>query len=113
MAGDVVKCIDDERMILFPRDMTGELRPKHVKRAMDAREVAKHGSAESCWVVIHGEVYDVTSYISQHPGGATVLLRWAGKVRTFTWRTDSVRRVSRFVVLTGITSLESWLTRRT
>lgn len=47
---------------------------------MDAREVWKNDSAASCWVVIHGKVYDVTNYLSDHPGGPSVLLKWAGKV---------------------------------
>ncbi|ROT41487.1 hypothetical protein SODALDRAFT_322607 [Sodiomyces alkalinus F11] len=46
---------------------------------MDAREVAKHRSAASCWIVLHGKVYDVTDYLPEHPGGKSVLLRWAGK----------------------------------
>lgn len=32
-------------------------------------QVAEHNSATSCWTVIDGEVYDVTDWISQHPGG--------------------------------------------
>ena len=38
-------------------------------------EVAKHASAEDCWLLINDRVYDVTSYIagSKHPGGAAIL----------------------------------------
>ncbi|KIY51615.1 cytochrome b5 [Fistulina hepatica ATCC 64428] len=43
------------------------------------REVQKHNSARSCWVVFDGDVYDVTSYIAQHPGGSRILLQNAGK----------------------------------
>lgn len=32
-------------------------------------EVEQNASAESCWTVIDGEVYDVTEWIDQHPGG--------------------------------------------
>jgi cytochrome b involved in lipid metabolism len=39
--------------------------------AMD--EVAKHADQSSCWMVVEGNVYDVTSYISQHPGGEVIL----------------------------------------
>ncbi|CAK7215342.1 hypothetical protein SBRCBS47491_002450 [Sporothrix bragantina] len=45
---------------------------------MDAREVAKHASASSCWVVIHDNVYDVTDYLGEHPGGQALLLKLAG-----------------------------------
>jgi len=44
-------------------------------------EVAKHNSKESCWVIISGQVYDVTEYLDDHPGGAKAILRFAGKVK--------------------------------
>lgn len=33
-------------------------------------EVEQNASAESCWVAIEGDVYDLTEWIPQHPGGA-------------------------------------------
>ncbi|KAK5628324.1 hypothetical protein RRF57_004039 [Xylaria bambusicola] len=44
-----------------------------------AKEVAAHNTATDAWMIIHGQVYDVTSYIGDHPGGADVLLDAAGK----------------------------------
>jgi hypothetical protein len=26
-----------------------------------------------CWIVIKGKVYDVTSYVEEHPGGESIL----------------------------------------
>ncbi|RYP10800.1 hypothetical protein DL764_000422 [Monosporascus ibericus] len=43
-----------------------------------ARDVAAHRSATDAWMVIHGEVYDVSKYINDHPGGAEVLIEAAG-----------------------------------
>ncbi|KAK1989857.1 oxidoreductase NAD-binding domain-containing protein [Colletotrichum falcatum] len=43
-----------------------------------AKEVAAHREASDCWMVIHGDVYDVTKYIHDHPGGAEVLIEAAG-----------------------------------
>ncbi|RYP54412.1 hypothetical protein DL768_000829 [Monosporascus sp. mg162] len=42
------------------------------------RDVAAHRSATDAWMVIHGEVYDVSKYINDHPGGAEVLIEAAG-----------------------------------
>ncbi|MEO8179308.1 MAG: cytochrome b5-like heme/steroid binding domain-containing protein, partial [Deltaproteobacteria bacterium] len=42
-------------------------------------EVARHNSAESLWVVIDGEVHDLTVFASLHPGGLAALLTVAGK----------------------------------
>jgi len=40
--------------------------------------VQQHRSAESCWVVLYGNVYDVTSFLSEHPGGQKIILQLAG-----------------------------------
>jgi len=36
-------------------------------------EVAVHDTADDCWMVINGMVYDVTDYIALHPGGNNIL----------------------------------------
>jgi hypothetical protein len=45
-------------------------------------QVATHDSASSCWIVVNGTVYDVTSYLPQHPADYDVLLTWCGKEAT-------------------------------
>ncbi|XP_072375617.1 uncharacterized protein [Diabrotica undecimpunctata] len=47
-------------------------------------EIAKHdGSEESrIWIIIKKNVYDVTDYIEEHPGGADVIKECAGKDAT-------------------------------
>ncbi|KAL3474451.1 cytochrome B2 [Aspergillus californicus] len=45
-------------------------------------EVAKHNSQQSCWVIIHGKVYDVTDFLPNHPGGIAVVLEYGGKDAT-------------------------------
>lgn len=42
-------------------------------------EIAKHKQNEDCWIVISGVVYDVTEYMSRHPGGKVAILKHKGK----------------------------------
>lgn len=36
-------------------------------------EVTKHFTKEDCWLVASSKVYDVTSFIPNHPGGEKIL----------------------------------------
>ncbi|KAL1918856.1 uncharacterized protein VTP21DRAFT_2878 [Calcarisporiella thermophila] len=42
-------------------------------------QVRKHNNAKSCWIIIRGRVYDVTSFIQDHPGGEDLILDRAGE----------------------------------
>lgn len=41
--------------------------------AYSMSEVSTHDSAESCWSAIDGEVYDLSDWIDQHPGGQSAI----------------------------------------
>lgn len=56
--------------------------PEMPKQVMQADEVAKHNSKESCYVIVHGQVYDVTEFLPDHPGGQGIILKYAGKDAT-------------------------------
>ncbi|XP_022776717.1 cytochrome b5-like isoform X1 [Durio zibethinus] len=45
-------------------------------------EASQHNTKDDCWVVIDGKVYDVTSYLDEHPGGDDVVLAATGKDAT-------------------------------
>ncbi|KAF9474469.1 hypothetical protein BDN70DRAFT_815657 [Pholiota conissans] len=45
-------------------------------------QVAQHNSKTSCWVIIKNNVYDVTDFLLEHPGGADVILKYAGRDAT-------------------------------
>jgi len=32
--------------------------------------VSKHNTPENCWIVVNDEIWDVTDFAQQHPGGA-------------------------------------------
>ena len=35
--------------------------------------LAQHASSADCWMAINGTVYDVTRFVSSHPGGSAIL----------------------------------------
>jgi len=45
-------------------------------------DVAKHAKETDCWVVVNGQVLDVTKFLPDHPGGAKAILLYAGKDAT-------------------------------
>ncbi|KAI1742361.1 FMN-dependent dehydrogenase-domain-containing protein [Xylaria scruposa] len=53
---------------------------------LSAKEIASHRSISSCWIVVDGKVYDVTSYLNEHPGGAAILIKQGGTDATNEFR---------------------------
>jgi len=49
-------------------------------------EVAKHNSRTDCWSVIEGKVYNLSTWVSQHPGGQGVILGMCGVDATAAFR---------------------------
>lgn len=45
-------------------------------------EVAKHNKKDDVWVVVDGQVLDVTSFLPDHPGGEKAILLYAGRDAT-------------------------------
>merc|ERR1719237_1152272 len=45
-------------------------------------EVAKHNKKGDCWVVVAGQVLNVTNFLSEHPGGELAILTFGGKDAT-------------------------------
>lgn len=43
------------------------------KTGFTASEVAEHSSADDCWLILEGKVYEVTEFIPSHPGGKAIL----------------------------------------
>ncbi|KAH0614473.1 uncharacterized protein H6S33_000109 [Morchella sextelata] len=42
-------------------------------------ELEKHKSSKSCYVTIGNRVYDITPFLSDHPGGEDLIIDYAGK----------------------------------
>uniref|UniRef100_A0A1A9WLM5 Cytochrome b5 heme-binding domain-containing protein n=1 Tax=Glossina brevipalpis TaxID=37001 RepID=A0A1A9WLM5_9MUSC len=44
--------------------------------------VAQHDDYSDCWIVIYDRVYDVTNFLQDHPGGADIIMDYAGRDAT-------------------------------
>ncbi len=50
-------------------------------------QIATHNTSSNCWLIISGRVYDVTGYLTQHPGGVGVITPYCGKEATNAFNT--------------------------
>ena len=51
-------------------------------RDITLTECKEHCSEDSCWLVMHGKVYEVTKFLDDHPGGDEIMLQAAGRDAT-------------------------------
>jgi cytochrome b involved in lipid metabolism len=61
-------------------------------KAFTSSDVAAHNKPSSCWLIIHGNVYDVTNFLDIHPGGADVIIPYCGKDATQPFETQDRSR---------------------
>ena len=62
--------------------------PSLVKNgSYSAAELARHASAQDCWMAIAGDVYALSGYIPRHPAPARVMTDWCGKDATDAFET--------------------------
>ncbi|CAO3620244.1 unnamed protein product [Cunninghamella echinulata] len=47
-------------------------------KSISSQELSKHNKKDDLWIVIHGKVYDLTSFLPEHPGGQKIILKYAG-----------------------------------
>lgn len=52
--------------------------PAKTTTSITSTQVATHNTSGSCWTTINGNVYDLTSWISKHPGGGQAILQLCG-----------------------------------
>jgi len=62
-----------------PRSPATALPPSHSsKPEFTLQEVAQHNVSGDAWVVVDDKVYDLSDFVSAHPGGSNAILRVAG-----------------------------------
>jgi cytochrome b involved in lipid metabolism len=55
-------------------------------------ELAHHALASDCWMAIRGTVYNLTSYLPNHPSPPDIVLPWCGKDATEAYNTKTKGR---------------------
>lgn len=53
--------------------------PGRILPTLSRAQVDSHNSSKSCYVTIGTKVYDVTSFLPDHPGGGDLILEYGGK----------------------------------
>jgi cytochrome b involved in lipid metabolism len=56
-----------------------EIAAEEEEKLYTMAEVAAHNSRSSCWTVIRGDIYDLTQWVNEHPGGPVKILNLCGK----------------------------------
>jgi hypothetical protein len=70
-------------------------KPKKKLPSYSWKEISTHCTAESCWLVVRGKVYDVTSFLEKHPGSPQAILKHAGTDATvdFDFHSSSAQKL--------------------
>lgn len=58
----------------------------------DQATVKQHATADDCWIIVHGKVYDVGSYIPSHPTAPSIISQYCGKDATQAFETKDKPR---------------------
>ena len=56
--------------------------PTPVQKEYSMSDVAKHNTEKDCWVIVNGQVLDVTNFLADHPGGKKAIMIYAGRDAT-------------------------------
>ncbi|TVY32829.1 Cytochrome b2, mitochondrial, partial [Lachnellula occidentalis] len=51
-------------------------------KTFDAADIVSHNKPDDCWVILYGDVWDVTGFLPSHPGGSSIILKLAGRDAT-------------------------------
>jgi cytochrome b involved in lipid metabolism len=51
-------------------------------KSLRQKSAGMHNVQSNCWFIISNKVYDVTAFLTMHPGGVSSILSYCGKVPT-------------------------------
>lgn len=60
--------------LLNDQDQKTKLEKKYT-----VEEISNHNKKNDCWIIIGKKIYDVTHFLSDHPGGDNIIITYAGR----------------------------------
>src|SRR5882757_3102597 len=51
-------------------------------RKISVSEISSHNTDTDCWIVVDGQVWDITKFAPEHPGGPGIIYKYAGRDAT-------------------------------
>lgn len=70
---EIVEGGSDQEMVEGVEESTTEAQVDTIGESYTLEEIAKHDNVDDCWLVLDRKVYDVTEFVSSHPGGKAIL----------------------------------------
>jgi len=65
-----------------PASAPSAVTPSAAAKEFTTTDVSKHNKKDDIWVIVNGQVLDVTSFLPDHPGGEKAILLYAGRDAT-------------------------------
>ncbi|KAG5270686.1 hypothetical protein AALO_G00195400 [Alosa alosa] len=81
MGEEVDSIMNTEDTLTHKENGDGDTPESNVKY-YTLEEIQAHNLSRDTWLIIHDKVYDITSFLEEHPGGEEVLLEQAGSDAT-------------------------------
>jgi len=75
---NTIKSTDSGKQGLSLLGNTTQNNTNNTPSGISLEELSKHDSETDCWVVYQGKVYDLTSWLTKHPGGVKTILPHCG-----------------------------------
>ncbi|KAL5342549.1 FMN-dependent dehydrogenase-domain-containing protein [Aspergillus crustosus] len=53
-----------------------------LEKLVSTHEISSHKMPNDCWIVVDNQVWDVSDFLEKHPGGPSIILKYAGRDAT-------------------------------
>lgn len=63
------------------------------RKLLSVQQIASHNTPEDCWIVVDKQVWDVTDFLEEHPGGST------SEITSISTHREIIRKLIRTVIL--------------